>query len=93
MNGDTPIDPKQAEKDPSGTFASPQHVLRHDSLSREEKLRILRRWKLDALEMEVATEEDMAGGESSRLDEVIAALDALGDNAETAGSGATKHGF
>ncbi len=93
MTHQTPIDPKQAEQDPAGTFASPQEVLRHDSLSREEKLRILRRWKLDALEIEVATEEAMTGGEASRLDEVIAALDALGDDTETAGSGATKQGF
>lgn len=93
MPADVPIDLSQAEEDPAAVFATPQDVLREAGLSREQKLRILQRWKLDALEMEVATEENMTGGERSRLDEVIAALDAMDGDAESTGTGTTKHGF
>lgn len=93
MSAELTIDLNQAEEDPAAVFAAPQDVLRQAGLSREQKLRILRRWKLDALEMEVAAEENMTGGERSRLDEVTAALNALDGDAETPGTGTTKHGF
>lgn len=93
MTSNRPIDPKRAEEDPASAFASPQDVLADGSLTHEQKVRVLRRWKLDALEMDVATEEAMAGGEPSRLDEVIAALKALGADIEEKGTAPTKHGF
>jgi len=93
MTSDTAIDTQRAEEDPAAVFAAPQDVVQHGGLSRGQKLRILRRWKLDALELEVATEEDMTGGEASRLDEVITALKAVGDDSGTPGTGVTKHGF
>lgn len=93
MTPENLIDLKQAEEDPTSVFASPQDVVRHGLLSRAQKLRILRRWKLDALEMEVAAEENMTGGETSRLDEVLAALNVLDGEAETDGTGTSKHGF
>ena len=93
MTSDKSIDLRQAEADPAAVFESPQDVLRQESLSRTQKLRILEQWKLDALDMDVAAEENMAGGEPSRLDDVIEALKALDTDTETEGTGATKHGF
>jgi hypothetical protein len=42
-------------------------------LTTEQKLSILERWEMDARELAVAEEENMAGGESSRLHEVLTA--------------------
>lgn len=88
------FDLARAEEDPAAAFPTPQDVLQHEELSREEKRRILERWKLDALDMEVASEENMGGGENSLLAEVALALDQLGeDDGGNDGTQATKHGF
>ncbi len=68
------IDLKRARLDPPGVFGTPDAVLEHPDLTREEKTDILQRWKYDAFELEVAEEENMGGGEPSMLEQVLKAL-------------------
>lgn len=64
-------------KDPKQHFNRPDEVLKAQSLSGQQKLAVLKAWQLDAEELQVATEENMGGGEPDLLDEVIAALGRL----------------
>lgn len=64
-------------KDPKQHFSRPDEVLKTQSLSGQQKLEVLKAWQLDAEELQVATEENMGGGEPDLLDEVIAALGRL----------------
>src|SRR5919106_4790333 len=81
--------------DPAAVFRSPEEVERDALLSREDKLAILKSWEEDAHELAVAEDENMSGGEPSRLEEVVAArvrlTGAAGQSAEArkwAGAGA-----
>ncbi|HEX2134671.1 MAG TPA: NADH dehydrogenase ubiquinone Fe-S protein 4 [Microvirga sp.] len=62
---------------PAAVFSSPQEVLNDASLTFGDKREIPRRWAWDAWLLETAADEAMADGESSRLDEVKAALHTL----------------
>jgi CBS domain-containing protein len=70
---DTAARLKAAILDPAAVFRSPDQVERDPTLNREDKLAILESWEKDARELSVAEEENMAGGEPNRLDEVVAA--------------------
>jgi CBS domain-containing protein len=59
--------------DPAAVFGSPGEVERDARLSQEDKLAILKSWEEDARDLAVAEDENMAGGEPSRLEEVVAA--------------------
>ena len=59
--------------DPGAVFGSPEEVERDARLSQDDKLAILKSWEEDARELAVAEDENMAGGEPSRLEEVVAA--------------------
>jgi hypothetical protein len=63
----------KAIDDPSRAFKTPQEVVDSD-LSREEKIKILKSWELDARRLLESAEENMAGGEKDRLPEVLRAL-------------------
>ena len=65
-----PADIAKIVQNPSANYASPQTVVADKRLTAEEKLQALAQWELDARLLAVATEEGMAGGEPSRLDEV-----------------------
>lgn len=78
---------KQAMDDPSSVFAAPADVVHSEDVSREQKIQILRRWEYEARTLEVAQDENMMGGASSRLTEVLDALHSLG---EEGSSGATN---
>ncbi|GGB79061.1 hypothetical protein GCM10011352_00870 [Marinobacterium zhoushanense] len=82
----------QALMDPAQVFDEPGDVLEEASLSREEKIKILRRWEFDAREREVAEEENMAGVQDSRLGDILAALNRLGATDENSHSPPTKQG-
>ena len=69
---------REALLDPARYFASPQAVLDADSLTREQRIEILRRWHHDALELQVAEEEGMTGGERNWVRETAVALTDLG---------------
>lgn len=59
--------------DPAAVFGSPEEVEHDARLSQDDKLAILKSWEEDARELAVAEDENMAGGEPSRLEEVVAA--------------------
>ncbi len=86
------IDLKRARLDPTAVFPTPDAVLEHPSLTREEKTDILERWRYDARELEVAEDENMGGGEPSMLEQVLKALAALGVETDLEHSPPTKHG-
>jgi hypothetical protein len=83
---------EQALTNPASVFSSPDEVIRKQTLSRDQKIRILRRWKYDALELEVAEEENMAGGPPGVLDQVLKALHRLDAKTDLDHSPPTKHG-
>lgn len=74
------MDSKTYEKalfHPAGTFGTPQAVVEHEDLTREQKIEILRRWEYDINEEAVAQEEGMAGSPPRHLSEIAKALDTL----------------
>jgi len=81
---------KRGLADPRGTFRRPSDVTAQESLTREQKIAILRRWESDERALAVAEEENMAGGEASRLADVLRALRDLGQSDES--TSPTKHG-
>ena len=75
---------KEACADPGSLFDGPEAIAADDSLSRDEKLRILRSWEYDEAELSVATEENMPGPENDLLRRILLVLTELGsdDDAE-----------
>lgn len=78
-------------------FATPEALLAEESLTREQKLALLRQWEYDLHLMQVATEENMAGdAPSGAIAEIIrqvhAAAEKLGAELDTQGGGAAKTG-
>lgn len=63
--------------DPAAAFHAPQDVLRDSHLGEREKVEILSRWAYDSLELLVAEEEGMDGGETTDMSEVLKALDEI----------------
>lgn len=74
---------EKAIDDPTRAFNSPREVVESE-LSREEKIKVLKSWELDARRLLESAEENMSGGEKDRLPEVLKALRQLG----VGGSGA-----
>ncbi len=65
---------EQALISPIAVFDLPSEVLEAATLTKIQKIEILKRWELDARALSRATEENMAGGEPPLLDEVNEAL-------------------
>ena len=70
----TAKDYDQALKNTKKIFELPMEVVETESLTTEQKLKVLKRWEADATDLEVASNENMTGGESSRLGEVRKAI-------------------
>ena len=70
----TAKDYDQALLTPQKIFELPMEVVETDSLTTQQKIRVLKRWEADANDLEVASNENMTGGESSRLGEVRKAI-------------------
>ena len=83
---------EQAMLDPTSVFARPDDVCDEQSLTRNQKIKILRRWEYDARELEVAEEENMGGGPPDVLDEVLKALHRLDATVDIEHSPPTKQG-
>jgi hypothetical protein len=66
-----------ALRDPASAFREPQDVVKQRDLSREVKLKVLRQWERDAVELSTAEYEGMGGGEESMLHRVKRAIDML----------------
>ena len=62
---------------PASIFAGPMDVVVTDSLTAAQKLEVLKRWEGEAHDLDVATAENMGGGEPSRLGDVRVAIDML----------------
>jgi len=73
------FDLDRALLDPGAVFSAPEDVLRHSGLSREQKIKILRRWEYDEAEIAVAEEEGMPDGKPLRLRQILLALEELTD--------------
>jgi len=90
----TVVDMDQALLDPGSVFATPEAVVLHDGLSKDQKIEILRRWEYDASENCVALEEGMPDGESDLLRRILLALDQLAGSIDVEQVGPTKqHGI
>lgn len=85
-------DLKKAKLDPSTVYNKPEDVLGDDTISRGDKIEILRVWEYDAREIMVAEEENMPSANSILLDEILAALDKLDAGPESKKSAPTKQG-
>ena len=71
-------------RDPDSAFRGPNELLERGDLSVQEKLHVLRCWRADLVELQTATEENMAdesshssGAVATRLTEVAAAITLL----------------
>ncbi len=90
----TAIDMDRALLNPGSVFATPEDLLHHDGLSKEQKIEILRRWEYDASENCVAVEEGMPGGEGDLLRRILLALGRLTGGVDVEQVGPTKqHGI
>lgn len=76
------MDIERAMVSPGSVFAAPSEVCNSPELTQEQKIEILHRWEYDARELQVAAEENMAGGANDvSLEDVLAALHQLGASA------------
>jgi predicted transcriptional regulator len=82
----------QAILDPSSVYRSPEELATDEALVRAEKLTLLALWEADARELAVAEEENMGGGEPSRLDDILAWRQRLGAAAEHEAASDNKQG-
>lgn len=86
------MDLEKALLDPASVFERPDDVFDHPSLSREQKIEILRRWEYDARDLEVAEEENMGGGPPDMLGEIRSVLHRLDAKTDVEHSPPTKQG-
>lgn len=86
------MDFEKALLNPANEFAHPKDVITEQSFTLEQKVKVLRRWEYDALELEVAEEENMGGDSPSILSEVLDALHSLGAKIDTEHTPPTKQG-
>jgi hypothetical protein len=92
-NSETQIDLRKALLNPALVFLGPEDVLKRDELTREQKTEVLRRWKYDALQLQVVDDENMGSDQPSDiLDRVLQALHALNTGPDPEDSPSTKHG-
>jgi hypothetical protein len=68
---------ERALSDPADLFESPDAVVRHPTLTREQKVQILNNWQLDASRLEASEGEGMCGEDAPMLHRVRVALAAL----------------
>jgi hypothetical protein len=66
----------KAKENPSKIFDSPAEVVVAD-IPAVAKTEILKNWEDEARQLQAAADENMTGGEPSRLDEVRQAIDKL----------------
>ena len=85
------IDVTKAMLDPTMVFKEPKDVVASDELTRNQKIEILRRWKYDAQQLEVAEEEaGMAVRRPEMFDRVVQALHMLDLERDTEHTPPTK---
>ena len=65
---------ERALADPSSEYNTPNDVLLDENLTKEQKIKILKHWHHDALEIMRADEENMSGDSENMLNRVLVAL-------------------
>ena len=83
---------RRALLDPASEFETPDAVLAAASLTKPEKIEILRRWEYDASELGVAEEEGMPSRPRVTVAQVLQALRQLGVDIDVGHSPPTKQG-
>lgn len=73
------VDLRLAMLDPAQVFETPEDVGGNESLTRDQKIAILRRWAYDDADVSVAGEEGMPGGAGDLQQRILLALKCLGD--------------
>lgn len=68
---------EQALRNPTNVYRYPKDLLEDESLSLDEKLKILQQWKVDAYELMIAEEENMGGDGPTMLSRVTRAIGIL----------------
>ena len=68
---------KKALIDPSSVFKNPKDIFDSTQLTHQQKIELLQRWDVDALEIETAQTEGMIDGERSHLREIHLLLEKL----------------
>jgi hypothetical protein len=85
---------ESALQTPASVFSTPEEVIEHDDLTREQKIEILWRWQYDAAELGVAVEEGMPGEDNGLLRRIMLALGTLTGPIDLEHTGPTKqHGL
>jgi hypothetical protein len=67
----------KAIANPSGVFGHPDKVVECDALTDSQKRDILLRWRAEAIHMQESEAEGFGGGERSRIDDIICAIEKL----------------
>jgi hypothetical protein len=83
---------EKAMQNPARAFLCPENVCDEPTLTRDQKIKILRRWEYDTRELGVAEEENMGGGPPDRLDQVLRALQRLDTDFDPEHAPPTKQG-
>lgn len=83
---------KKALIDPASVYKRPDDVLNDNDLTRNEKIKILRRWEYDALEIHVTEEENMPGENGELLNDVLKALHDMNADYEMKQPSPTRYG-
>ena len=86
------MDMEKALIDPGAVFQEPEAVVSDGTLSREQKIEILRRWEYDSRLLQVAEEEGMEGSSNNLLAKIREALHALDFWPDTEQAGPSKTG-
>lgn len=84
-------DLSQTLLDPAFAYREPESVVRDQTLCAEQKAEVLCRWAYDAIELAVADEEGMSGGDAVDLGRILKALDAVTGGFDTEHTAPTKH--
>lgn len=71
----------EKKTNPAAAYAHPNEVLEDASLTRDQKIEVLREWHYDATRLQDSAAENMTGGEPDRLQSVSNALLKLGVSA------------
>lgn len=77
---------------PAAEFETPNDTLKSPSLTKAQKIEVLRRWEYDASEISVAEEEGMPPGTGESVNEVLKALHQLVPDIDEARRPPTKQG-
>ena len=86
------VDVDAASRSLTSVFQDPMEVVGHRGITRQQKIRILKQWEIDARGLAVAEAEGMIGGEPDMLQRVMHAIDELDAKPAKRGGAGTDRG-